>query len=194
MLNSRRQDRHQALRELLLRDPLLTDEDLARQLAVSVPTIRLDRLSLGIPEVRQRAVGLARRAVSQVKSLEDQEVVGDLVDLELNVRASSVLETHAGMTFNRTGIVRSHHIFAQADSLALAVIDGEVVLTGLASSKFRRPVYAGERLVAEARVVRHRQTRFVVEVHTRSRSDLVFRGKFLVAAVSGEAVTHAHRA
>jgi acyl-coenzyme A thioesterase PaaI-like protein len=192
-MNSRRFERHRALRRLLMEDPLLTDEDLARTLNVSVPTIRLDRLSLGIPEVRQRAVGLARRAYQSLKSLEDQEVVGDLLDLELGVRAASVLDTHEGMTFSRTGIVRSHYIFAQADSLALAVIDGQVVLTGLAQSKFRRPVRAGERLYAEARVVRRRQSRFVVEVTTTVASDVVFRGRFLVAAVAEEEEARADR-
>jgi acyl-coenzyme A thioesterase PaaI-like protein len=182
-VNSQRTERHRALRRLLRADPLLTDEELARRLHVSVPTIRLDRLSLGIPEVRQRAEGLARRAVSGLKALEDQEVVGDLVDLELGVRAVSVLETHDGMTFARTGIVRSHYIFAQADSLALAVIDGQVVLTGLAQTRFKRPVRAGERLMAEAEVVRRRQSRFVVQVTSRVEHDVVFRGKFLVAAM-----------
>ena len=32
----------------------MTDEDIAEYLEVSVPTVRLDRLELGIPELRQR--------------------------------------------------------------------------------------------------------------------------------------------
>lgn len=190
-----RGQRHGELQRLLAEDPLLKDEDLARILGVSVPTIRLDRLSLGIPEVRQRAQGLARRAVHQVTSLEHQEVVGELVDLDLGRQAVSVMDTTPAMAFVRSGIVRSHHIFAQADSLALAVIDGDVVLTGLANSKFKRPVHQGERLTARAEVIRRRQTRFVVLVITTVGPAVVFRGKFLVVAMPRlEGFNRAHRA
>ena len=182
-LIQRRGQRHRELQRLLAEDPLLKDEELARMLGVSVPTIRLDRLSLGIPEVRERAQGLARRAVHQITALEHQEVVGELLDLDLGRQAVSVMDTTPSMAFLRSGIVRSHHIFAQADSLALAVIDGAVVLTGLANSKFKRPVYQGERLTARAEVIRRRQTRFVVLVITTVGPDVVFRGKFLVVAM-----------
>ena len=193
MLTTRRGERHRELRRLLIQDPLMTDEELARALVVSVPTIRLDRLSLGIPEVRQRAEGLARRMVSGDRALEDHEMVGEVVDLEVGVHAQSVLDTHPGMAFSRTGIVRSHHIFAQADSLALSVIQGPIVLTGIARSKFRRPVYSGERLTAEASVVKARRSRFVVQVTTRVDSDVVFRGRFLMVSLSAEEVASAHR-
>jgi acyl-coenzyme A thioesterase PaaI-like protein len=189
-MRATRLERHRELRRLLQQEPLLTDEELARRLQVSVPTIRLDRLTLGIPEVRQRAEGLARRAMSGVRALDEQEVVGELVDLELGVRATSVLETRPSMSFARTGIVRSHYLFAQADSLALAVIDGALVLTGRARSKFRR----GARLVATASVVRRRHNRYVVEVTTRVGEDAVFHGTFLVVALPGEEATgRAHR-
>ena len=42
------------LRELEM-DPLQTDEALAQRFGVSVQTIRLDRLELGLPEMRERA-------------------------------------------------------------------------------------------------------------------------------------------
>jgi acyl-coenzyme A thioesterase PaaI-like protein len=191
-----RQARHIALRQLLAKDPLLTDEDLARRLGVSVATVRLDRVHLGIPEVRQREEDLARRVVDNVRAMEGGEVVGELTELVLGERAVSVLETTPDMAFSRHGVVRSHHIFAQADSVALAVIDGDVVLTGLANAKFKRPVLVGERLVAEGRVIRRRQTRFVVLVETTSGRDVVFRGKFLVVALPhwDKGGHHAHRA
>lgn len=179
----RRQTRHAVLQRLLETEPLLTDEELARQLGVSVPTVRLDRLDLGIPEVRQRSRRLALQALNDVRSLDGGEVVGDLVELELGRRAASVLITTPAMVFQRTGIVRSHFLFAQADSLALAVIDGDVVLTGLVNSKFKRPVLAGERLRADAEIIRRRQHRFVVLVVTRAGEDVVFRAKFLVVAL-----------
>lgn len=185
MLQTRRVERHHLLKQLLRDDPLRTDEDLARSLGVSVPTIRLDRLYLGIPEVRLRAEGLARQAVVGLRALEGQEIVGDLIDLAIGQHAVSVLDTTPDMTFRRSGVVRSQHLFAQADSLALSVVDGDWVLTGLANSKFKRPVFAGERLVARAEVIRRRQSRYVVLVITQVGSAVVFRGKFLVVDLGG---------
>ena len=43
----------------LKNDPFLTDEELAEIFLVSVPTIRLDRLELGIPELRERIKDVA---------------------------------------------------------------------------------------------------------------------------------------
>ncbi len=39
---------------MLERNPFLTDEQLAKALEVSIQTIRLDRLRMNIPEVRER--------------------------------------------------------------------------------------------------------------------------------------------
>lgn len=195
MLQTRRVERHQLLKQLLRDDPLRTDEELARALTVSVPTIRLDRLYLGIPEVRLRARGLARQAVVGLRALEGQEMVGDLVDLAIGRHAVSVLDATPDMTFRRSGVVRSQHLFAQADSLALSVVDGDWALTGLANSKFKRPVFAGERLVARAEVIRRRQSRYVVLVVTQVQSAVVFRGKFLVVDLGGRqgGIDHADR-
>lgn len=49
---SRKQQRQQSLQAALDDNPFLTDEQLAQQLEASVPTIRLDRLALGIPELK----------------------------------------------------------------------------------------------------------------------------------------------
>lgn len=180
----RREERRQRLLEWLERDPLRTDQELSRDLGVSVQTVRLDRMALGIPELRERTRMVARRVLGQsLRSMGTREVVGELVDLELGRRAVSVLDTDAQMGFERSLLVRSQYIFAQADSLALAVIDAPWVLTGLARVKFRRPVRVGERLVSKAVVLRSKQHKYVVLVTTTARQDEVFRGKFLVAAL-----------
>jgi hypothetical protein len=176
--------RRQALREVLQEDPLATDAELARRFGVSVQTIRLDRLALGIPEVRQRALEVAERALGRVRAMAAREMVGELLDLRLGEEGLSRLSTDEGMSFSRTGIVRGQYLYAQAESLALALIDADTVLTGLARLRFRRPVHVGETLLARARVVRPRGSgKFVVEVVTRVAGEEVFRGKFLVAVV-----------
>src|SRR5690625_1253997 len=111
-----KEQRQQQLLHTLELDPLQTDEELARQFGVSVQTIRLDRLDLGLPEMRERARHLAARA-QQVRSMLIDDLVGELEHLELGQTARSVLHTETSMGLSRSRIVRGHHIFAQANSL-----------------------------------------------------------------------------
>ena len=46
--------RQKELIEMLQADPFYTDEELASLFEVSIQTIRLDRMSLNIPELRER--------------------------------------------------------------------------------------------------------------------------------------------
>lgn len=171
------------LQEKLRENPFLSDEELARIFGVSVQTIRLDRLALGIPELRERTKSVAERTYGIIRSLGTREIVGEIIDITLGERGISILETTADMAFERTRVVRGHHIFAQADSLAIALIDAPVVLTGLANVKFKRPVYVGEKLVAKGEVIRRKGHQHVVLVETRVGTEKVFRGKFVVFAV-----------
>ncbi len=176
-------ERYVQLAEKIRDNPFLTDNELAAHFGVSVQTIRLDRLALGIPELRERMKVVAARTYGQVKSLGSKEIVGELIDISLGERGISILETTEDMVFEKTRIVRGHYIFAQADSLAIALIDADVVLTGLANIKFKRPVQVGEKLVAKAEVLRKKGKKFVVLVQTRVGQEPVFRGKFVVFAV-----------
>ncbi len=180
-----RVERQRLLKKYLEDNPLKTDEELARYFGVSVPTIRLDRFQLGIPELRLRTQGLARQAITNLRALNRGEMVGELVDLSLGHFGRSVLDTDASMGFEKTGILRGHYIFAQADSLAIAVVDGEVVLTGLVYAKFKAPVQAGERIVATAEVLRHMGNRWVVLVVSQVDDRPVFRAKLVVVAAPG---------
>ncbi|MGE5587517.1 MAG: transcription factor FapR [Clostridia bacterium] len=176
-------ERHQRLREILESDPFVTDRELARKLGVSVQTIRLDRLELGIPESRERTRKVAEEATKNVRSVMTGEVIGDLVHVSLGQEGVSILEPTADMAFKRTGIVRGHHIFAQANSLAVALVDAEVALTGTASVRFLRPVRAGDRLVAKARVTDRVGRRYHVNVVSQVADEDVFKGEFVVFAL-----------
>ncbi|MEW6307794.1 MAG: transcription factor FapR [Bacillota bacterium] len=181
-----RDRRHEQLQNCLAENPFLTDEELAGRLGVSIQTIRLDRMRLSIPELRMRTRAVAQRTLSKVKALGSREIVGELVDIVLGRSALSILETTGEMAFERTKIVRGHYIFAQAESMAIALIDAEVALTGLANVKYKRPVQVGEKLVAKAEVIRIRGTRSVVQVVTRVEQEQVFRAKFVVFAVGAD--------
>lgn len=58
-----KKERQSLLLEKIKEDPFLTDEILAEKFKVSIQTIRLDRLELGIPEVRQRTKNLAQKPI-----------------------------------------------------------------------------------------------------------------------------------
>ena len=49
-----KKERQQLLLETLEKNPFVTDEQLASTFNVSVQTIRLDRMELSIPELRER--------------------------------------------------------------------------------------------------------------------------------------------
>jgi len=183
-LSLSRSERLERVSQRLEDNPFLTDEDLAQTFGVSVQTIRLDRLALGIPELRERVKQVARRTYGRVRSLGSKDIVGDLIDIEIEKRAISTMTATDDMAFERTGVVRGHFIFAQADSLAIALVDAPVALTGLANIKFKRPVRVGEKLIAKAEVIRRKGNKLVVLVQTWVGDDLVFRGKFVVVAVN----------
>lgn len=175
-----KQERQHLLLELLEREPFLTDVELARRLQVSVATIRLDRLSLAIPEVRERTRHLAKKAAATVVSMHSDEVVGELIDLELGRWAVSILQTKQGMGFSETGIVRGHHLFAQANSLAVAVIDASAALTAGAQLRFLHPVRTGESVIAKAVVRTDQAQRKLVVVTSTVNHTTVFKGRFII--------------
>lgn len=178
-----KQQRQAELRQLIEAEPFLRDEELAQHFGVSIQTIRLDRMELGIPELRERTRALAQSAYGQIKAMSGQELVGQLLDLELGKQGSSLLVTNEAMGFAKNGIVRGHHIFAQANSLAVALVDAPVVLTARADIQFRRPVYVGEAIFSQAQVTEVKGNRTVVHVVSKVSGKEVFRGRFTVVTV-----------
>lgn len=179
-------ERQRKIKEHISNDPFLSDKKLAELFNFSVQTIRLDRLEMGIPEMRKRIVQVAKDTSSsdKVKSLSKEEIVGELIDLELGKNAIAILKTTKDMAFNRTGIVRSHYIFSLADSLAISIIDAEVALTGVARLSYKKPVYAGQTLVAKARIARNKGNKYLVSVHVKTDQKEVFTGKLVIFTVN----------
>lgn len=188
MARHKKQERLQKLTDILVEDPFLTDEELSERLSVSIQTIRLDRMQLNIPELRERVKQVATVNYDKVRTLGRGEIVGELIDLELNKRGISVLETDATLAFEKTKIVKGHYIFAMAESLAMAVIDAHVALTGIANIKYRVPVIAGQKLVAKAELVRVRGSEYFIHIIITSNQDQVFRGKFILVAIEGSEI------
>ncbi len=178
-----KKERQLLLDRLITEDPFLTDEDLSERFNVSIQTIRLDRLEMGIPELRERLKSVAANNYEKVKSMVGAEIVGELIDLTLGKGGISILETNRDMAFKKTRLVRGHHIFSQAESLAMAVIDANKALTGVSNIKYIQPVNAGTKLVAKAEVVRVRNNKHFVHVMTYANQEQVFRGKFILVTL-----------
>lgn len=173
------------LQEEIDLNPFLRDEELSEIFNVSIQTIRLDRLSLNIPELRERVKTVATANHDKVKTLSQGEIVGELIDLQLNESAISFLETDKEMVFEKTQIVKGHYIFALVESLAMAVIDAPVAITGVANIKYTVPVFAKQRLIAKAKVTKIRENKeYYVHVKVSEKENQVFRGKFILTAIS----------
>ncbi|OES43647.1 transcription factor FapR [Domibacillus iocasae] len=174
-----KKERQERLQKTIQENPFVTDEELAQEFSVSVQTIRLDRMELSIPELRERIKYVAEKNMQdEVRSLPIEEVIGDIIDIELDKSAISIFDVKKEHVFTRNGIARGHHLFAQANSLAVAVINDEMALTGKAEIRFTQPVKEGSRVVAKAKVIRSEKGRTIVDVSSSVGSDLVFRGEF----------------
>lgn len=180
---SKKKLRQELLIEKIQKDPFLTDEQLSKEFGVSVPTIRLDRLELGIPELRQRVNLVAKEGNKEVKSLEKKDIVGEIIHLQLGDNAISIFNTTEQMCFSKNDIVRGHFIYSLAESLAIAVIDTDVAVVGVANIKYKQSVGASQRLVAKAQLRRQRGSSFFVWVNIYKESVEVFRGKFILVSV-----------
>ncbi len=178
--------RQKKLVEKIKKDPFLTDEELAESFKVSIPTIRLDRIELGIPELRKRIKMVAENSYNKVKSIQSKEIIGELIDINLGESGISILQTDDSMVFESSKIVRGHFIYALAETLAIAIIDAHVALIGVANIKYVKPAYSGARLIAKAELIRTRENKYIVWVIIKEKQTEVFRGKFILVSLDGE--------
>ncbi|MEK5231090.1 transcription factor FapR [Lysinibacillus sp. FSL K6-0232] len=184
-----KKERQRLLTETIAENPFVTDEQLATKFQVSVQTIRLDRMELSIPELRERIKDVAAKNYeNEVKSLPIDEVIGEIVDIELDHRAISIFDVKEEHVFQRNGIARGHHLFAQANSLAVAVINDELALTVHANVTFVQPVRAGDRVITKAIVIDQddKKHRTKVELTSTVNGETVFVGEFDMYRTKGK--------
>lgn len=189
MLRRTKKERQRLLSETIAGNPFVTDEQLATQFQVSVQTIRLDRMELAIPELRERIKDVASKTYeNEVKSLPIDEVIGEIIDIELDNRALSIFDVKEEHVFQRNGIARGHHLFAQANSLAVAVIDDELALTVHSNITFVKPVRAGDRVITKANVIGRddENHRTKVELTSTVNGETVFVGEFDMYRTKGK--------
>ena len=178
-----KENRRKVLGEALSEHPFFTDEELAERFKVSVSTIRLDRGVLGIPELRERTRVVAQGAYSTLKSLDEQEVIGELIELVIGERARSELRIDESMVLAKARVARGHYLFAQANSLAIALVDAPMALTGSVELKFIQPVQVGKLVVAEGNVIKRNRSKYWVEVSLNVDSREVLRGNWILFSI-----------
>ena len=183
MKREKKRIRQSLLIDYMKTKPFFTDEDLAKLLNVSIQTIRLDRLELGIPELRERIKQLAEATQKKVKSISSKEVSGELIDLELGKSGISLLNITEDMVFEKSRVAKGEYMFAQANSLALALIDAPMAVTGVANMKYKAPVHVGDKLVAKAELKHRRGNKFFVWVKIKNGTKEVFRAKFILVSL-----------
>lgn len=180
---NKKAERQYELKKIITETPFVSDDELSEMFGVSIQTIRLDRLEMGIPELRERMKAAAQKNYSKIVGLGISELIGEIIELEVNKMGISFLEADREMAFKKTDIVKGHYIFSMAESLALAVIDTKAALTGVANMKYNTPVSVGDKLIAKAEVFRQRDTDFIVHVKIFVKQEQVFRGKFIMVPI-----------
>lgn len=175
-----RQARHHELAKILAMNPLATDSDLAASLKVSISTIRLDRALMGVPELRERLRTMAQSALSKLQSLSPSEVIGELLELEPDKWALSVLRTAKDMAFRFTDIVSDNYVYSQASSIAVAVINAASVIIGTMRGEYKGHAHVGDVLIARAKVGVNHGGQKIVSVRTRVGDREIFVGRFIV--------------
>ena len=129
---------------------------------------------------------MAENAQKKLQAITSEDIVGELIDLEIGVSGISMMTVNKEMVLQKTGVCRGQYMFAQANSLALAVIDAPAALTGVANVKYKIPVLSGAVLVARAEVVRKQEDKYTIWVKIRNNRKEVFRAKFLIVSLPEE--------
>jgi acyl-coenzyme A thioesterase PaaI-like protein len=87
------------------------------------------------------------------------------------------------MVLAKARVARGHYLFAQANSLAIALVDAPMALTGSVELKFIRPVQLGELVVAVGKVLKRKRNTYWVQVSVHVGTEEVLRGDWVLFAI-----------
>ena len=177
-------ERRKLIEQTIQQNPFITDQALSEKFDVSIQTIRLDRNQLHIPELRERVKRVATEQYEQISSLENQDIIGDIVSLEPNHSAKSLLTISPQDVFTRNNIARGHIVFAQANSLCVAMVKHGFVLTKESHIHFVKSVHLGDTVMAEAKVEFHDDRYYEMTVISHVGDEKVFEGLFKMYYIS----------
>ena len=183
-LKLKKDERRIAIQNAIDANPFITDNELCEKFGVSIQTIRLDRTHLNIPELRKRIKLVAEQNYGQIRSIEANEIIGDLIQVEPDIEAQSLIEITEDTVFTKTQIARGHILFAQANSLCVALIHNPTVLTHESQVEFIEKVKLNDTVRAKAQVIDKTCKHYIIEVNSYVKDKLVFKGKFKMFYIS----------
>ena len=183
-LKLKKDERRIAIQNAIDANPFITDNELCEKFGVSIQTIRLDRTHLNIPELRKRIKLVAEQNYGQIRSIEANEIIGDLIQVEPDIEAQSLIEITEDTVFAKTQIARGHILFAQANSLCVALIHNPTVLTQESQVEFIEKVKLNDTVRAKAQVIDKTCKHYIIEVNSYVKDKLVFKGNFKMFYIS----------
>lgn len=182
--DKQRCERSKNLLEYLSKNPLATDEVLAKEFGVSINTIRLDRSRLGIKEFKERLKTKAKDSMQKVTSISASEFVGDMINFVPGESAKSRLKTNKSMTFEGMDVVRGEYIYSFAETIAISLIPAKAALVGVANIKYVEPIESDMVIYALAEVKRKTENGYIVWVRiVDEMNSLKFKGKFILKGI-----------
>ena len=98
---------------------------------------------------------------------------GDLIQVNPDVSAQSLIEITIDSVFAKSEIARGHVLFAQANSLCVALIHKPIVLTHESQVEFKEKVKLNDTVRADIT-----DKHYIIEVNSYVSDMLVFKGKF----------------
>ncbi|RDY24856.1 transcription factor FapR [Romboutsia maritimum] len=180
MKKKSKDQRQKELVDILNEDPFYTDEELANLFEVSIQTIRLDRMSLNIPELRERVKSIAETQSSKVKTLGMKEITGEIIDLCVGQLGISMLEISEDMIYSKTNTLRDTYVFSLANSLAMAIIDAPKVIMREVNGKCLKLIEQKDRLIAKAEIYKKEDKKYYVKVVINNRAqENIYIGEFI---------------
>ena len=166
-------ERRNAIQNLLRQNPCLTDGDLAEKFSVSAATIRLDRQILGIPQMRNR--------MEQLVSSHPLGALEGIRMLDIHVGQSGIglFQTSEDMA-NGSGIVSAEKMYGASAAFAESVAGVPFASTQVGNIKYKIPVKPGTTLVVKGRIVLVRGNKKYIYISFFDGDSEVYRAKFIM--------------
>lgn len=181
MLKNDKDSRRELLKQKIEIEPLLTDEELSKLFSVSVQTVRLDRVALNIPEVRERAKRLAKLPNEQLhEEIRLNDDMGELLELNISNFAMAMLEITPQMVLGKSKLEQGYCLYKQSVALSLAVLNAPSAYLGEVYLKFLGQVEVGDRIFARAELTGRVDEIYRVKVTALKNAQEVFRAKFIM--------------
>ena len=109
----------------------------------------------------------------------DERFSGICIDLLPGKRSIVSLKTENFMKVDEKGLVHGGFTFSVADYAAMTAVNHPNVILSKAVVKFTSPVKVGDTLIAKARLYKHQNNRYYVNVEVFVEEKKVFEGKFI---------------